>query len=136
MRIYLDENLSEFVAQGFDLLSRKHFPDLQVMSTIDDPDMGRGVQDPDLIPLLAKKHAVLVTKDISIARTRALFQLCKEYKLGTFFLKLPQGSDRHWEIVTLLVKHWQDIVKATKKDKRPFAYRLTPKAKMEAMAIQ
>lgn len=135
MLIFMDENLGEYVPRGLDLLSQHHFPGLRVVSTIDDHEMGRGVKDPDLIPLVAKKHGILVTKDISIARTRALFQMCKDYKMGTFFLKLPTGEDRHWEIVQLLVKHWQAIVKITGKEKRPFAYRLTPRGGLESMSM-
>ncbi|MBL0126830.1 MAG: hypothetical protein IPP83_05100 [Flavobacteriales bacterium] len=131
----MDENLGEYVPRGLHLLSQHHFPALEVISTIDDPSMGRGVKDPDLIPLVAQKHGVLLTKDINIARTRALFQMCKDYKLGTFFLKLPTGQDRHWEIVQLLVRNWQVIVKITNKEKRPFAYRLTPRGGLEPMSM-
>ncbi|MBP9079747.1 MAG: hypothetical protein KBF80_05815, partial [Flavobacteriales bacterium] len=112
MHIYLDENLSEYVAQGLQLLSRAHYRDIEVLSTKQDKDLGPGVKDPDLIPIVAKKHGVLITKDIRI-RTTMLFQLCQQNKLGIFFLKMPSGKEAHWDIVRVLVEHWEEIVKHT-----------------------
>ncbi|MBP8822618.1 MAG: hypothetical protein KBH07_03105 [Flavobacteriales bacterium] len=132
MHIYLDENLSEYVAQGLQLLSRAHYRDIEVLSTKQDKDLGPGVKDPDLIPIVAKKHGVLITKDIRI-RTTMLFQLCQQNKLGIFFLKMPSGKEAHWDIVRVLVEHWEEIVKHTRKEKRPFAFVVKPRGKMEKL---
>lgn len=91
MRIYLDENLSEYVAQGLHALSRAHFRDIEVLSTKEDEDLGPGVKDPDLLPTVARKHGVLITKDIRM-RTPMLYSLIKQNKLGVFFLKMPSGK--------------------------------------------
>lgn len=133
MHIYLDENLSEYVAQGLQLLSRAHYRDIEVLSTKQDKDLGPGVKDPDLIPIVAKKHGVLITKDIRI-RTTMLFQLCQQNKLGIFFLKMPSGKEAHWDIVRVLVEHWEEIVKHTRREKRPFAFVVKPRGKMEKLS--
>ncbi|MCC6841041.1 MAG: hypothetical protein IT230_12865 [Flavobacteriales bacterium] len=133
MPIYLDENLSEYVAQGLQLLSRAHYRDIEVISTKQDKDLGPGVKDPDLIPIVAKKHGVLITKDIRM-RTTMLFQLCQQNKLGIFFLKMPSGKEAHWDIVRVLVEHWEEIVKHTRKEKRPFAFVVKPRGKMEKLS--
>lgn len=132
MQIYLDENLSEYVAQGLQLLSQSHFKDIQVLSTKQDKDLGPGVKDPELIPIVAKKHGVLITKDIRM-RTPLLFSLCQQYKLGIFFLKMPSGKEAHWDIVRLLIENWEDIVKHTRKEQRPFAFVVKPRGKMEQL---
>jgi len=129
MRIYLDENLSEYVAQGLQLLSKSHYKDIEVLSTKQDVDLGPGVKDPDLIPIVAKKHGVLITKDIRM-RTTLLFALCQQYKLGIFFLKMPSGKEAHWDIVRVLIENWDEIVKHTLKERRPFAFVVKPRGKM------
>ncbi|MGV9013437.1 MAG: hypothetical protein ACOH13_12660 [Flavobacteriales bacterium] len=133
MHIYLDENLSEYVAQGLQLLSQAHYRDIEVLSTKQDKDLGPGVKDPDLIPIVAKKHGVLITKDIRM-RTPMLFSLCQQNKLGIFFLKMPSGKEAHWDIVRVLVEHWEEIVKHTRKEKRPFAFVVKPRGKMERLS--
>ncbi len=48
MKIYLDENLSKYVALALNQLNHGYFPDIEVFSTID--VFGRGVPDETLIP--------------------------------------------------------------------------------------
>jgi len=91
MHIYADDNLSEYVAQGLQLLSCSHFKDIQVLSTKQDGDLDPEVKDPVLIPIVAKKHGVLITRDIRM-RAHLLFERCKQNKSGVFFLKMPKDK--------------------------------------------
>jgi hypothetical protein len=59
--------------------------------------------------------------------------LCKQYKIGVFFLTLPKGQNKHWEMVKILIAKWEDIVEITKTERKPFAYRIRIVGKMEQM---
>lgn len=50
MDVYLDENLSEYVAQALNLLNKGYFEEVKVFST--KVEFGRGVPDEKLIPKL------------------------------------------------------------------------------------
>src|SRR2546423_15188351 len=101
MEIYLDENLSEYVADALNALNKCYFTDVLVFST--KLKFGKGVLDESIIPPIGKSNGALITRDVNIHKTNLQYQLCQEFKLGIFFLKLPKGLDKHWEIVKLLL---------------------------------
>ncbi len=103
--IYLDENLSEYVADALNSLSKGYFRDINVHST--KVKFGKGAADEDILPAIGKAQGILITKDINIHRTRMQFQLCEKYRLGVFFIKPSKGMDRHWWIVRMLVNNWR-----------------------------
>lgn len=129
--IYFDENMSEYWAEALDLLSKKDFMDVCVKST--KFVFGIGAADEEIIPKIGNEGGILITKDLNIHRTRLQAQLCEEHKVGVFFLKMPKGQDKQWEIVKLLVYNWEDIVSKTNKEKRPFSFRFKPNGKPERM---
>ncbi len=129
--IYFDENLSHYWAQAFSLLSKIHFPEVSVIHTSE--RFGRGTADENIIPVIGKERGVLITKDLNIQRVRLQAQLCEEYKLGAFFIKMPKGQDTSWEIVKVLTANWEYIVDKIQKEKYPFAFRLKPVGKPERM---
>ena len=130
-RIYLDENLSKYVANALNLLNQGYFPNTEVFSTID--IFGRGVSDETLIPQIGTEGAILITKDFNIKKTHLQFELCRQYKLGIFFITLPKNQDKHWEIVKLLINNWEEITQKAGREKHPFAYRMRVKGKMEEL---
>src|SRR5687768_3966484 len=97
IEIYFDENLSQYVADALNSLSKGHFPNVTVFST--KTKFGKGVPDETIIPSIGESGGVLITKDINIPRTQMQYQLCKNYKLGVFFLKPSKGMGKHWEVV-------------------------------------
>jgi hypothetical protein len=119
--IYLDENLSEYVADALNSLNKGYFRDINVYST--KLKFGKGVPDEEIIPAIGKSKGILITKDINIHRTRMQYQLCEKYKLGVFFLKPSKGMDRHWEIVKMLIENWEAIISIIQKEKLPFSGR-------------
>jgi PIN like domain len=129
MNIYLDENLSEYVADALNSLCKGHFRDIEVFST--KRAFGKGVLDEDLIPQIGEQMGILITRDVAIHRTRSQYELCKSYNLGIWFL--PQTQVSHWQLVKLLISHWDEIVETSQKAKRPFAYKLKMKGKPEKM---
>jgi hypothetical protein len=123
MDIFFDENISEYVAQAFDLLNVGHYPNVRVRSTIQ--AFGRGEPDEHIIPGIGQSNGILITKDLRIKRTNFQYELCKKYGIGAFFLAFP--TQTHWEIIKFLVKYWQGIVDNSIKLKKPFALRVTPR---------
>ncbi len=125
--IYLDENLSEYVAEALNQLNKGYFPKITVYST--KLEFGKGTPDEFLIPKIGEEGSVMVTRDFNIKRTQLQFNLCKKSNIGIFFLSPTKGSQRHWDIVKLLINHWQEIIIKTERDEHPFAYRITMKGK-------
>jgi hypothetical protein len=123
--IFLDENLSEYVADALNSLSKGYFPDVNVQST--KIAFGKGASDEIIIPAIGKKRGILITKDINIYRRNVQYHLCKQYKLGVFFIHLPKGSNRHWEIVKLLIDKWEELVVIINKKSLPYGYELSPR---------
>ena len=131
MTIYLDENLSEYVAEALNALSKGYFPNIVVSST--KRVFGRGEADEVIIPKIGEEGSILITKDFNIKKTQFQFDLCQQYGLGVFFITLPKGQDKHWELVKLLINNWEEIAQKSMRDRRPFAYRLRGKGKMERL---
>ncbi len=131
MEIFLDENLSEYVADALNSLNKGYFRDIQVHST--KIKFNRGVPDEELIPAIGQRGGILITKDINIQKTKLQYQLCSKFNLGIFFLTLPKNQSKHWEIVKLLINNWEELVLKSERDKKPFAYRLRVRGRMEKL---
>ncbi len=131
MDIYLDENLSEYVADALNFLNKGYYPDIQVYST--KTKIRKGATDEEIIPTLGAAGNILITRDISIQKTRLQYLLCQQYLLGIFFLKLPKNQNKHWEIVKLLINNWEEIVEKSNKERKPFGYIISPRGKMEKL---
>ncbi len=125
MRIFLDENLSEFVAEALNLLSKSYFQNIEVVSTKHVAELGLGAPDEKIIPFVGKEMGVLITRDRGISRTQVHYQLCQENNTIVVFIKLPKHSDRLWDLVRILVKHWEEIIKIATSNK-PYSMRLLP----------
>lgn len=130
-QIYLDENLSEYVADALNSLSKGYFSEIEVLST--KKAFGKGTPDEDLIPAIGKARGILITRDVNILRTRMQYQLCRKHKLGVFFLKLSKGSQDHWSMVTLLVHHWRGIADLAGRGKLPFGCELSARAGIQRL---
>ena len=129
--IYLDENLSEYVADALNFLNKGYFQDCQVYST--KTKMGKGKPDEEIIPSIGYSNGIMITKDLNIHRTRLQYRLCEQYNIGIFFLKLPKGLDKHWEVVKLLVNSWEEILLKIRNEHRPFGYEIRLRGKMRKL---
>jgi len=129
--IFLDENLSEYVADALNALNKGYFNDVLVHST--KIKFGKARPDEEIIPSIGLQNGVLITKDINIYKTRLQYQLCEQYKIGVFFLKMQKGLDRHWEIVKLLINSWEEILDKLAKEKRPFGYEIPLRGRMKKL---
>lgn len=125
MLIFLDENLSEYVAEALNLLNRGYFPDVEVISTKKQP--GQGVPDEELIPYISTQKGIIVTRDKGIANTQIHYELCQKYNVSVISIKLTKGSKRHWDMVKLLIKNWELIIKKVNSLNPPFNLSVTPR---------
>ncbi len=131
MNFYIDENLSEYVADALNSLNKGYFTDVNVQST--KLKFGKGAADEDIIPEIGKTFGVLITKDLNIHRIKAQYQLCQKFKIGVFFLKMQKGNDKHWEIIKLLIHNWEEIISKSKDEKYPFAFEIPMRGKMKKL---
>lgn len=129
--IFLDENLSEYVADALNALNKGYFNDVIVYST--KIKFGKGKPDEEIIPSIGNQNGILITKDLNIHKTRLQYQLCEQYKIGVFFLKMQKGLDRHWEIVKLLINSWEEILERLVKEKKPFGYEIPLRGRMKKL---
>ncbi|MEM7575172.1 MAG: hypothetical protein AAF433_19860 [Bacteroidota bacterium] len=129
MKIYIDENISKYIALGFQQLQQPYNKrvnvEIEISSIVN--EFGRGVPDEEWIPIIGKQQACFVTQDRSIRRTRTQWQLCEEHKVGAFFVRM--GSRRkgleYWQQVEFLIKKWPEIIRLALKTERPFAFEIT-----------
>ncbi len=129
--IYLDENLSEYVADALTSLDKGYFQNVTVSST--KTKFGKGVPDEAIIPSIGKSGGILITKDVNIYRTRMQYQLCEKYNLGVFFLKPSKGVDKHWEIVKMVINNWEEILSIINKERLPFGYEIPTRGKIRKL---
>ena len=122
MRIFIDENLSEYVADALNYLDRGYFPNVEVVST--KREIRVGARDEEIFPVVGQEEGVLITRDYNIKRKKAQAGLYRQYSIGMVFIRLPKDGNTHWQMVKLLIAHWQDIIEICTK-KKPFAYRLS-----------
>ena len=122
MDIFLDENLSEYVAQALSLLCKDYFPDIKVIST--KVEM-KGATDPELIPYISRKNGILLTLDKGIAHNQVHYQLCKENKVAVIYIKLEKGSQRYWDLIKFLIKHWEKIIEEIRTLNPPYVLRVS-----------
>lgn len=131
IEIYIDENLSEYVADALNSLNKGYFVDVFVHST--KIKFGKGQSDEVIIPSIGGTEGILITKDINIHKTRFQYQLCEQYNLGVFFLKMQKGLDKHWEIIKLLINSWEEIIEKIQKERKPFGYEIPIRGRMKKL---
>ncbi|HSN07497.1 MAG TPA: hypothetical protein VLS85_00595 [Hanamia sp.] len=131
IEVYLDENLSEYVADALNSLNKGYFTEVIVYST--KTKLGKGKPDEIIIPSIGNRKGILITKDLNIHKTRLQYQLCQEFEIGIFFLKMQKGLDKHWEIVKLLINSWETILAKISSEKKPFGYEIPVRGKMKKL---
>ncbi len=136
MRIYIDENISHYIALGFqhlqipnNKLSKHNFEILSIKDVF-----GQGVADEDWIPKVGAEKACVITQDFNIQRTRHQRALCDEHKVGIFYISPPSKKGfSYWEMVKLLMKIWPDLTDLAHHQKLPFTFRCNTQGKLVAL---
>ena len=123
IKVLVDENLSEYLADGLNMIQRPMDNGIEVVSMKN--IFGKGIKDEDWISKWGKMDGIFLTADINITRTRHLVNLLKQNDFGAFFLKIPNKTS-YWERVKIIIKHWPTITKLITSKTKPFAYWVTP----------
>lgn len=133
MKIFFDENFSKYLTAGISELQKglKH-ESIEVHHIAE--YFKKGIKDEDWIPKVAQMHAVVITQDTKIARTSSLWKLCKDYKLGIFFVKPPK-TFTYWDWVQFMIKKWNRIKESSNNSNKPYAFRITPRS-IEKLPMQ
>lgn len=131
MTIYVDENLAPILSNGFNILQKplnhnsKHTIEVKSIKEV----FGEGALDEDWIPKLKKGLDCVITQDYNINRIREQRQLCEQFEIGMFYFRPPSKIGfTYWDMLQMMVKHWLEIIKITKKEKRPFSFKATSKS--------
>jgi hypothetical protein len=124
MKIYIDENMPPQLADGLSILEKPNNEGVDVYSI--QKEYGRGILDEDWIPQVGQVNGIVITQDSKMQRIKSQFRLLKEYKLGIFYL-IPPGKRgyTYWEMVEKIILNWQEIKLLSKRNKPPFAFRIT-----------
>lgn len=126
MRLYFDENFSPHLAHAFRELERGRPGDgVEVFHMTD--EFPRGTPDEEWIPDISMKHGCVLTQDLNIQRTRLLWRICSENKIGIFFFRPPkQNKFDYWAWARKVLEHWAEIKGKARSTKRPFAFCAEP----------
>ncbi len=135
MTIYIDENLSPFLAQGLNFLQMPENLKLQEPVEVRSIRVfGLGAADEDWIPQAGKANSCILTQDYNIHRISHQKALCEQYNLGMFYVRPPSKSGfRYWDMVKLLIRRWPEITKIVTREKRPFAFKITSRNNIERL---
>lgn len=134
MIIYIDENISPYLARGFNIiqapLNHKLREPIEIISVKD--EFTQGIQDEKWIPLAGAKGSCIITQDYNIHRIRQQQALCVKYQLGMFYFRPPSKNGfLYWDMPALMVKHWPQIIKLAVFEVRPFAFKVTSRGEIE-----
>jgi PIN like domain len=119
MKIFIDENLSPFLARGIHILEQHLDDNFEVLSIKD--VFGKGVKDEEWIPQVGKMNGVVITQDKNIHRTKPQRELFERHGIGMFFISPPKNGYTYWQMVEILIKEWKDI-KEKCFTKKPFSF--------------
>jgi len=136
MTIYIDENLSPYLSKGFHFLQMPENIKLRELVEVRSikEDFGEGSQDEDWIPQARKRDSCIISQDYDLHRISHQQTLCKQFKLGMFYVRPPAKKGfLYWDMVKLLVKHWPEITKIATRESRPFAFKITSRSKIEPL---
>lgn len=135
MTIYIDENLSPFLAQGFHFLQIPENTKLrEAVEVRSIRDFGVGAADEDWIPQAGKADSCILTQDYNLRRISHQQTLCEQYNLGMFYIRTPSKSGfLYWDMVKLLVKHWPEITRIATRENRPFAFKISSRSNIERL---
>ena len=124
MKIYIDENMPPQLADGLSILEKPNNEGVEVYSIR--KEYGRGILDEDWIPQVGQVSGIVITQDSKMQRIKSQFRLLKEYRLGIFYL-IPPGKKgyTYWEMVEKIIHNWQEIKQIVRRNKPPFAFRIT-----------
>lgn len=127
MKIYIDENISPYLAHGLNILEKPFKKGVEVLSIKEEFHIG--VQDEEWIPKVGAEKGIVITQDYNIQRTRLQKELYLQQGVGIFFFASSKTGLSYWDMVLQIIKRWSRLKKLASKTKLPFAFRCTARSK-------
>ena len=136
MTVYFDENMPPHLARGFhtiqniENLKRKNRSiDVKLLKD----DFGTGSKDLEWLLKLKDTNSFIITRDIHLDKRKDEITAYHDAGIGLFFIR---GASKKtnltvWEMLLILSRQWEEMIKIMRKRKAPFsysvAYKGTPK---------
>jgi predicted nuclease of predicted toxin-antitoxin system len=116
MKFFLDNNLSENLAQGLKIFGEDviHLKDM----------FNEDTEDQIWLEQIGQKKMYLITRDERIRRNPFELNALKTYKVGAFFLGGKNLG--RCKIIQQVVRNWPRIKELSARKKPPFAFRIPP----------
>lgn len=116
MKFFLDNNLSENLAQGLKSFGEDviHLKDM----------FNEDTEDQIWLKQIGQKKMFLITRDERIRRNPFELNALKTYKVGAFFLGGKNLG--RCKIIQQVVRNWPRIKELSARKNPPFAYRIPP----------
>lgn len=131
MNIYIDENLSPYIARALHLLEKREVKEDRCdVKSIQD-DLHKGIKDVDLIPMFGKQRALWITQDKRILKNKAEINLILSHNIGLIILTPYWSKKRHWDKVLVIFNNWLEIKELANNEKRPFAFKINGYGRIE-----
>ena len=130
MTVYFDENMPPHLARGFHTIQsvenfkrKSHLIDVRLLKD----DFGTGSKDLEWIPKLKGSNSFIVTRDINLDKRKDEIAAYRDTGIGLFFIR---GASKKtnltvWEMLLILSRQWEEMIKIMKRRKAPFSYILT-----------
>ena len=127
MTVYFDENMPPHLARGFHTIQqtenlRRGNRMIHVKLLKD--DFGSGSKDLDWIAKLKGTNSFIITRDIHLDKRKDEVAAYHDSGLGLFFIR---GASKKtnlsiWEMLNILSRQWEEMIKIMTKRKTPFSY--------------
>lgn len=127
MKFYVDENISQNIAQALAILQNPRIDENVEVYTIKD-EFGQGTPDEKWVPKVAAEDGIVITQDLNIHRVRQQRELYKKQDLSVVFFKPPKKGYSYWDLVEFYIRRWKVIKEEVKKLNKPFAFIVTPRS--------
>jgi PIN like domain len=129
MNVYIDENLPPQLADGLDILEKPRNLNIKVLSIR--KAFHSGCLDEEWIPVVGEEEAIVITQDRNIHRRSSQRELYEKFGVGLYIMIPPSKKGySYWEMVTIIINNWEEIIQRGLRKRRPFTYILKPKGKM------
>lgn len=127
MNFFLDNNLSIKLAKAMNHLEQEG----EVMHLTE--KFPADAKDEEWLKYVGENGIILITQDQKIRRRAAEKAAFKTHKVGAFVL-VGKNRDR-WQIINQLIKNWLKIKELAAKTKRPFAFKVPIRGKIEQLHL-
>lgn len=129
MRFFFDNNLSPHLAKALDILESNGNGVVVHLKEI----FQENVEDRVWLEHIGKEKMILITKDRKIYRRHSELIVLKNFGVGAFFI-IGKNLDI-WAQIKLLINHWLEIKHLANSTKRPFAFKVRSRGKIEPLPL-